>query len=391
MGKRVLHFIRKNSQLKASFIKNQITHHINYEPFIVYRKKVDKTNDGGFADFDLNSFDSLDLSYNETIVEKIKYRTIRTLSKRQIRMIENFVSEKKIDICHFHYGTDCGVFYPLLQKLKVPSVVSFYGYDCSSFPRFMFNYGREYLANRVFNKVTRVLAMSEDMKKDLINAGCPENKIIVHYYGTDTKKFFFNHNYLKNNKVILLILASLVPQKGHIFLLESIKRLVKSGIDNFELRISGTGELENKLRNYVKENNLSENVTFTGVIKYGSKEMLKEYHNADIFVHPSVIAPNGDKEGIPGTIIEAMSAGLPVISTYHAAIPYIIENEKTGLLVKEWDVKGLADAIERLINDIELRRRLGQNAQKYALENLDLIEKEKELESIYDGLLIKYN
>lgn len=391
MGKKVLHFVRKYSQLRASFINNQIVHHINYKPFIIFRKKIDNKNSGGFAEFDLSIYKYLDLNENENFVEKINYKTIRTLTKRQIKLIENFIEKNQIDISHFHYGTDCGIFYPLLKKLKIPSVVSFYGYDCSSFPDFLSGYGGYYLKQRVFKHVTAVLAMSSDMKKDLIKAGCPESKIIIHYYGTDTQLFYMRRDYKPKPNVIILILASLVPQKGHIFLIESFKKLIKAGNHNLVLRIAGTGELENELKSLVEKDNLEDKVVFTGALKYGSKEMMEEYRMADIFVHPSVIATNGDKEGIPGTIIEAMSAGLPVISTYHAGIPYIIENEKTGLLVNEWDIKGLAETIERLVYDVELRKRLGQNAQRYALENLDIIEKEKELENIYDSLLNSYS
>jgi len=128
-------------------------------------------------------------------------------------------------------------------------------------------------------------------------------------------------------------------------------------------------------------------VSYKGKITYASQEHLKILNDADVFIHPSVTAGNGDKEGIPGAIVEAMSAGLPVISTYHAGIPYIIEHNKTGLLVKEWDIKALTEAIICLAERVELRKKLGLAAQKYALENLDLLQKEKELETIYNNLL----
>jgi len=307
-------------------------------------------------------------------------------------MIENFVSEKKIDICHFHYGTDCGVFYPLLKKLYIPSVVSFYGYDAFSFPKKYFGYGKKYLKERVFSKVDCILAMTQEMKKDLIEAGCDEDKILIHYHGVPCEIFnCIKQNYNQQNDYFTLLdICSFDPVKGHIFIFKALKYLIEKGYDKIKLKIAGYGYYEKELKKFINSNNLSKYVIFLGYFKYGSPQMIYEIKHSDAFIHPSVITKD-DKEGIPGAIVEAMIAGLPVISTYHGGIPYVIENEKTGLLVKEWDVKGLAEAIERLVNDIELRRRLGQNAQKYALENLDLIEKEKELESIYDGLLNKYN
>ncbi len=349
------------------------------------RLKRDKLYDGGFADFSKKII-LLELSEKESKFERLLYDGPKILSSSQSRKIQEFIEENNIQIAHFHYGTDCGIFFPATKKIKIPSVVSFYGYDCSSFPKYMMGYGKKYLINRVFKRITAILAMSPDMKNELLNAGCPEEKIIVHYYGTDCRKFYHVHQYPKKEKIIILILSHLCHKKGHVFLFKSLKKVIESGIYNFEMRVVGTGEMENELHQLVKEIGLEKHIVFLGALKYASQEMMDEYQNADIFVHPSVVAPNGDKEGIPGTIIEAMSAGLPVVSTFHAGIPYVIENQKTGLLVKEWDIEALTHAISQLILNRNMREKTGIAAQKFALNNLDLIRKENELEKIYDRL-----
>jgi colanic acid/amylovoran biosynthesis glycosyltransferase len=382
----VCHFIRKSSQLRSSFINNQINHHLKYKPSVVFRLFRDIELDGGYAEFN-KEIDSLDLSKGQSSFERILYAGPKILSGRQVQWCENFLSRNDLNIAHFHYGTDCGVFYPLVKTLKIPSLVSFYGYDISSFPKYALGYGTNYLKNRVFSNVNVVLAMSPDMKNDLIKAGCPEEKIIVHYYGTDGKKFYHKHDYSEKERVDIFTISNLCAKKGHIFQFKAIKKLIDSGISNFHFRIAGSGELEQELKKYVKENELSQYIIFLGPLKYGSTEMLQEFKNADIFLHPSVTAPNGDKEGIPGTIIEAMSSGLPVISTLHAGIPYVIENNKTGILVEEWDIDTLAMALKRLIESRDEREKLGMAAQSYSLNNLDLHAKEKELEEIYDSLI----
>ena len=107
-----------------------------------------------------------------------------------------------------------------------------------------------------------------------------------------------------------------------------------------------------------------------------------------MFIHPSVTDRKGYKEGIPGAIVEAMAAGLPVISTYHAGIPYIIKNHETGLLIREWDYEDLVKSILELTENLQLRKTLGQNGQDYALKYLNLSIKESELEKIYDNLIV---
>ncbi|MBI5403553.1 MAG: glycosyltransferase [Ignavibacteriae bacterium] len=385
MNRNVLHFVRKTSQLKATFINDQITKHERYNPFVVVKERIEKLYDGGFADFDFEKSKVLLLDQNKDF--SYKYRK-KICNPDKIRIF-NYIRENNISILHFHYGTDAGLYYEIMKESKLPSVVSFYGYDASSFPKAYFGLGKVFLKKRVFKNATRVLAMSEDMKKDFMNIGCEEEKIIVHYYGVNGEIYFYpERKYTDKEKVILLDVCSLVPQKGHLFLLKGINELVKKGIKNFELRIVGTGEMKSSLINFVRENNLKEYVIFLGAMKAHSEEILREYKNAEIFVHPSVIPENGDKEGIPGTISEAMFSGLPVVSTYHAGIPYIIEDGKTGLLVKEWDLGKLSDAILLLINDVNIRERIGRSAQKNAKENLDLKLREEELEKIYDSLII---
>jgi colanic acid/amylovoran biosynthesis glycosyltransferase len=383
----VLHLVRKNSQLKASFIFNQISFHSEFKPFVVYAEKSEKLNDGGFADFDLQKIKYLDLSPEINGFSGLNYKLFKKVPKQGIQKLEKFIEENNINILHFHYGTDCGIYKLLFKRTKIPSVVSFYGYDSSSFPGFFFGYGKTYLKNRVFKNVTAVLVMSADMKKDLVSAGCPEQKIIEHYYGTNTQLFRQEKSYGEKSKINILILASLVPKKGHLFLLQTIKVLKDSGVKSFNLRVVGTGEQEEILKKYVRENNLQGFVEFVGAIKYASDEIFAEFRNADIFVHPSVTAEDGDKEGIPGTVIEAMAAGLPVISTYHAGIPSILENNVTGLLVKENSISDLMLAIKRLMSESKLREKLGIAGQHFALTKLDLRVKEAELESIYSQII----
>ncbi len=384
----VLHFIRKKSQLKASFIKNQITSHIEFSPSVVYRFDKYKGNEGGFAKLDYKELTEINLSKENGSKDKIYFKIFKKITSKQRETITRFITDNNINILHFHYGTDAGIYLPMLKKVNIPKVVSFYGYECSGFPKRFFGLGKSYLRNRTFKLADMIFAMSEDMRKDLLEIGCPDDKIRVHYYGTDTGKFVMEHDYIQKQKVNFLIISGLTPQKGHIFLLKALHKAFQEN-QNIQLTIVGEGPVKDVICQTIEELSMGKYVDIKPFVIYASEEHMNYFSNADVFIHPSLTDVNGDKEGIPGALVEAMATGLPVISTNHAGIPYIIENEKNGLLADEWDIDGLAKSILRLAADVDLRKKIGKAGQDFATHHLELHEKEKELEEIYKSLIDK--
>jgi colanic acid/amylovoran biosynthesis glycosyltransferase len=118
-------------------------------------------------------------------------------------------------------------------------------------------------------------------------------------------------------------------------------------------------------------------------VPYTSDALVEHFRQADVFAHPSITV-NGLKEGIPGTIVEAMACGLPVVATDHAGIPAVIESGRHGVLVPERDVEALASALDAVMGDVALRERLGRAAAERAARDLDLVTRTLELEAIYD-------
>jgi len=386
--RKVLHIVRKKSQLKASFIKNQISNHIVFKPYVAYLFENYKGNDGGFAKHDYyKGLTTLNLSGGIDLIDKLYYKLFRRISKKQFKRISSFITENNINVIHFHYGTDAGIFLKNLRKLDISKVVSFYGYECSGFPKQFFGLGKYYLKYRTFKYADKITAMSEDMKNDLLSIGCPQEKIIVHYHGAYTQRFEYKHIYKNKVNTNFLIISGLAPQKGHKFLLEAFKKAYDIN-PNIELTIVGEGETRELIDQTISDLDMQTYVSLNPFVVYGSEEHKKYFAGSDVFIHPSLTDTNGDKEGIPGAIVEAMAAGLPVISTYHAGIPFIIENQKTGILVKEWDIDSLSKAILEFASDTDKRKRIAIAGQKYSLENLDLYTKEIELEEIYKKLIL---
>ncbi len=298
------------------------------------------------------------------------------------------LKEYKIDLIHTHYLVDAIFFSKLTKMFSIPKICSTYGYDVTSFPNHLWGIPKLFIKN-IFKEYSYFLAMSEDMKNDLLKLGCPDYKIIIHYYGTDIKRFFFqNRDYEINGKIKILTVGTVEEKKAQHLVIEALSKLNKQ-IRDFEYHIIGSGEYLKICKQKVVEFGLSDKVIFHGYIPYYDNKLVNFYQEADLFILPSITLKDYDKEGIPGTIVEAMASGLPIISTYHAGIPSIIENGKEGLLVKERDVDALANAISKLIEDKELRNTLGMNAQQKAIKELDLYKGTEQLEKIYDEIINK--
>jgi colanic acid/amylovoran biosynthesis glycosyltransferase len=379
---KVVHLIRKNTQLRASFIQNQIINHIDFQPYVIYCEERSSAQDGGFATSIEQQINVYGLTAASGLPGKLKYKYFKALGKKQTARLLELIEKIDPDIMHFHYGTDAGIYLPHLRGAKIPKVVSFYGYECSGFPRRFFGYGRLFLNRQVYRYADRVFAMSEDMKKDIMLTGCPERKIIVHYYGSDVNRFRLSHAYTGTNITKFLIISGLEPQKGHGFLLRAFSEACRQNPE-ISLSIVGSGSLQDTIAREIDSLGLSRVISFPGPVMYGSSDHLDYLASHDVFIHPSVTDVNGDKEGIPGAVVEAMAAGLPVISTFHAGIPSVIQSGETGLLVGEHDIDALTGSILAMAASADLRRKIGLAGQQYALKHLDLKEKEKELEGYY--------
>jgi len=294
------------------------------------------------------------------------------------------ISVNNIDLIHSHYLTDASYFYPLTSKFDCPKICSVYGYDVSEFPKRFLGLGKFYL-KRVFMSYDKIIAMSPDMENDLISIGCPSEKILVHYYGTDVSRYvsIIKDYSLTNNILKILTIGSLFEKKGHESVLKSLSLL--KDIINFEYNIVGEGPLFEYLRNLSIELNIDDRVNFLGHVPYNNN--ISYYQNADLFILTSVTSKTGNKEGIPGVIVEGMASGLPVISTKHAGIPYVLRQDETGLLACENDYETIASYILSLYESEHLRKSLGIKAREYAQNYLNLEIQSNKLELIYKSFI----
>ena len=167
---------------------------------------------------------------------------------------------------------------------------------------------------------------------------------------------------------VLLAVGRLIEKKGFDSLIRASGILLSRGVD-LRLRIVGDGPLWSTLQRLVNELELEEIVRFLGPLT--EPELEQQYAQATVFVLPCLIAADGNRDGLPNTLLEAMARGLPVVSTTLASVREAVTDGEHGLLVSPGDTTALADALGRLLDDAALRRRLGSAARARVADQYD--------------------
>lgn len=189
------------------------------------------------------------------------------------------------------------------------------------------------------------------------------SKFEISPMGVDSRLFTTGPFRSRPDPFEILCVGRLVPPKGQYILVAAIKRLVKS-YPNIRLRLVGDGPDRKGLERAITSYGLERWITLEGSI---NQDRIRDYYRrADIFVLPSFA------EGIPVVLMEAMAMEVPCVSTFVAGIPELIRSDIDGILVPPSDDQELAAAIRRLIDDPELRRRLGTAGRRRVIEKYDL-------------------
>lgn len=279
----------------------------------------------------------------------------------------------KVDLAHIHMAS-YGSFYRksilinLCRILKIKIIIHIHGACFNKFYNGVLDKKKKYII-KTLNKAEKVIVLSESWKeffKDIIE----ENKIEVLY---NSVKIPEKETKSRKEGHTALFLGRIGERKGVYDLLK-----VASKVPNIKIIIAGDGETE-KARSIVKEQNL-ENVTILNWIDEKERE---EYLNkVDMYILPSY------DEGLPMSVLEAMSYSLPVITTNVGGIPELIEDGTNGILINPGDREALEKAILKISNDEKFRKQLGKNAYNTINKKFNLNKYLEKLNEIY--LQIKY-
>jgi len=305
------------------------------------------------------------------------------ISLKPLMLCGFFLDKPRFDVIHCHYGTN-GLLAESLMKIgaiKGKLVTSFHGYDLTLFVR----QNGPGVYQTLFSQGNMFLPVNNRFKDELIRLGCEEDKIRVHRMGIDPQKFGYIVRRPKADGALrVLSVGRMVEKKGFKFAVEAFGRIVDQYPDA-TYDIVGDGPERNQLQKAVADFNLAGRIRLLGWKT--RKEVIDLMKAADIFLAPSVTAGDGDSEGIPVVLMEAMAMGLPVISTMHGGIAELVENRRSGFLVPERDVHALAATIDEVIRHPDEIVGITREARRRIEEEFDCRQQNRRLLDIYKELI----
>jgi colanic acid/amylovoran biosynthesis glycosyltransferase len=309
--------------------------------------------------------------------------TLRNLS----HCIEKYGSREGIKIIHAHFGQNGFAALKLKDKLNVPLITSFYGYDSG---RLAGTYKPFYKA--LIKKGDLFLVLSHDMKNDLLKLGFPEEKILIHHLGIDINRFSVINN-VSDDFFIFSTVCRLDKSKGVHFVIEAFHDFLKADNNsqyNYQLRIVGGGYYENKLKKLVKRYNLQSRVHFiNNLIMHNAREIvLDEMKKCNVFILASYCSKRGLKEGTPIVLMEAQACGKPCISTSHAGIPEVVKDKVSGFIVEEASVNEIEKYMHVLAKDAEIYSRFSISARKHIEEKFNQKVQMERLKNIINQMIV---
>jgi colanic acid/amylovoran biosynthesis glycosyltransferase len=358
--KAIAFYFREPVKLNQGFMYNQTVMIDQYRPIVI----------GHFSNSD-NVLFQFDHFYNLNEIEDLGA----------------FFKAQNVVAIHAHQGKHALEILPIAREHNIPLIVHFRGRDSSTQTekRFRKNLQRyQHLVKHGAGYFAVCNFLAEELKK----LGFPENKIHILYGGLDLSLYpYFEHSLPTHGEIKILSVARLVEKKGFLTLLKAFQR-IKDEYPKTTLHIIGTGKDEEKIKLYIDEQQLNGRVFLRGSMD--SQQISKELRNAHLFCLPSETGEDGDVEGIPNSLKEAMASGLPVISTYHGGIPELIEHQKTGYLVPEKNDFELALGLKYFLDHPAEWKGYTTRARQMIEEKFDLNKQIKVQENLYRLIVNDY-
>lgn len=276
---------------------------------------------------------------------------------------KKLIRKNSYDLTHSFFTVPCGfISWRLFKKYNIPYIISLRGADVPKYAeRFAFIYKiLTPMIKKIWKDSREVISNSQGLK-DLALESSPKQKIGIIYNGINVEEFKPNALLQSKDDFIITPGASrITSRKGLEYLIEAVYKLSEK-YPQVRLKIMGDGEGEKiKLEKMVKDFDIQDKVDFLGRIP--REKTFSYYQEADVFVLPSL------NEGMSNAMLEALATGLPIIATDTGGSKELIQEGENGYMIKMKDSQDIAEKIEKLINNSELRKNMSENSRKIALK-----------------------
>ncbi|MAV34963.1 MAG: hypothetical protein CMJ59_05850 [Planctomycetaceae bacterium] len=289
-----------------------------------------------------------------------------------------FFKNRHYDLIHCQFGP-FGLMAVALRKAGVfncPIVTSFRGYDLGAMvQQEQVDYTPLFAAGEAFTPVCKAFSAK------LQALGCPTQNIEVIHSPIDCSQFAFQPRGLEaGERARLLSIGRLVEKKGFHIALHAVRKLLDRGF-RLDYTIIGEGPYRAELENLIQSLEITAHVTLRGWIPHA--EALDEIRRSHILVQPSARTSEGDTDGIPNALKEAMATGMPVVATCHSGIPELVEDGVSGFLVREENVAQLDHCLVHVLSNPQSWQALGRAARKHVLNEFDISSVTQKLMELY--------
>lgn len=302
------------------------------------------------------------------------------------RPYERLLRERHPALIHAHFGIEGVYALPLAQRLDIPLVTTFHGFDATLTPCALLSspaWAQYPLRRRRLARHGDLFLCASSFIRDrLLAQGFPPARTRTHYIGVDCEAI--RPRDPAEEQPIILHVARLEEVKGTAYLLRAFATVAQRRVDA-ELVIIGEGPLRRSLQALSATLRIPERVRFLGAQPHA--EVLAWMRRAAALVLPGVRTASGRAEGLGLVLLEAAASGVPVIASRVGGMPEAVTDGQTGFLVPERDVRALAERLAELLDDAPLRRALGAQGRTRVEERFDLRRQTAALESLYDSLL----
>ena len=269
-----------------------------------------------------------------------------TIYRSEARRLLAKLREVNTRVLHVYFGHIGVHLLPLLEICDLPLVVSFHGADAQVD---LHKPAHRQRTARMFDLATLLLARSQSIAERLIAAGADRAKIRIHRTGIPLGEIAFTSRIAPADGAWRCVQACrLIAKKGLATSLRAFEDFTHA-FPHATFAIAGEGPLGDELRATASALGIADRVHFTGFLSQNELHAL--YAESHFFLHPSELGPDGDQEGVPNSMLEAMASGLPVLATRHGGIPEAVEDGVSGCLVAERDHAALGQAMIELAGD----------------------------------------